>query len=253
MSKKDVTKTQDNFPTDMPDYLKQGSGRGSEDVGSEDLTIPRISIIQDLSPHHKKNKPEYIEGAEVGMAFNTVSQTLYGSELFIVPVYYRKEFVLWKDQSKGGGFHGAFGSMAEGEEARAQVEDGNPNDYEVVDTAQQFVLVVDEKGAVVEEAVISMAKSQMKPNRALNTQIRMAGGDRFSRVYKLSVIEAQNGAGQEYMNWDIKPMGYVTKETYETAEVMYDSVKGGSRDVNRNSESAGGNDTAEVPENEFDA
>ena len=60
---------------DRPDFMGN-SQRGSEDVTIDDLTIPRVDIIQDLSPQHKKNKPEYIEGAEVGMLFNTVTGKL---------------------------------------------------------------------------------------------------------------------------------------------------------------------------------
>lgn len=255
MSKsKEVTKTE-SFPSEVPEFLKnQGAGRGNEDVGADDITIPRIGIIQDLSPYHKKNKPEYIEGAETGMAFNTVSQALYGAEMLIVPVYFRKEYVIWKDQSKGGGFFGAFPTMAEAEAERQNGDlDGDINDYEVVDTAQHFVLILDAEGNVVEDAVISMSKSQMKPSRALNTQVRMAGGDRFSRVYKLSVIEAQNKAGQDYYNWDIKGLGYVNEATYKAAEAMYDAVKAGDKDVSRSeavAEPDTKSDTA-TPEDEF--
>ena len=239
MTKKtELTQTADMFPTDVPEFLQtQGTGRGNEDVSVDDLTIPRVSIIQDLSPYHKKSKPEYIDGAETGMAFNTVSKQLYGKELFIVPVYFRKEWVLWKDQSKGGGFFGAFSTQAEADQERASIEGENPDDIEAVDTAQHFVLILGSDGNVLEEAVISMSKSQMKPSRALNTQVRMAGGDRFSRVYALNVIEAQNKAGQDYFNWDIKPLGYVNKPTFLQAEAMYDSVKSGDLDVSRKTDS----------------
>ena len=56
---------------DRPDWMKDGN-RGSEEVSSNDITLPRLQIIQDLSPQHKKNKPEYIDGAEVGDFFNSL-------------------------------------------------------------------------------------------------------------------------------------------------------------------------------------
>jgi len=248
MAKKDVATTQDQYPADMPEFLKNDSNRGSEDVGVDDLTIPRIAIIQDLSDQHKKNKDVYIDGAEVGMAFNTVSQKLYGSKLFIVPVYFRKEYVIWKDRKKGGGFAGAFPTLAEADAERANLE--NPNDYESIDTAQHFVLVVDEEGNVIEDAVISMSKSQMKPSRNLNTQVRMAGGDRFSRVYELSVFEDENKNGDNYQNWSVKQLGYVNEATFRRAEEMYEAVKSGARDVSRADETSSDGDN-EVPESEF--
>lgn len=247
MPSKKVAVTEDQFPADMPEFLRdQQSARGNEDVGMDDLTIPRIALIQDLSDQHKKNKDVYIEGAEVGMAFNTVSQRLYGSKLFIVPVYFRKEYVIWKDRKKGGGFSGSFPTLEAAEAERATLE--NPNDYECTDTAQHFVLVVDENGNVEEDAVISMSKSQMKPSRNLNTQVRMNGGDRFSRVYELSVFEDENKNGDNYQNWSVKTMGFVNEATYKRAEDMYESVRSGARDVSRDEVES---EAVETPEDEF--
>ena len=44
--KKDIAKTKD----DLPDFLKgkMDDGRGSEEVGAEDLVIPRIELVQGL-------------------------------------------------------------------------------------------------------------------------------------------------------------------------------------------------------------
>ena len=45
----------------------------------DDITIPRVDVLQALSPQRKKTNAEYIEGAEEGMLFNTVTKQLYGS------------------------------------------------------------------------------------------------------------------------------------------------------------------------------
>ena len=226
-----------SFATETPDYVKSGTNLGSEDVGMEDMTIPRLSMIQDLSPQHKKSKDEYIEGAEAGMVFNTVTGQLFSEALYVVPVYYIKEFVIWKDQNKGGGFRGAFHTELEAEQERATLDDAS--DCEVVDTAQHYVLVVSKKNGEwkTEQAVISMSKSQMKVNRAWNSQIRLAGGDRFSHVYSLSVITDQNAAGQEYYNWKVKGAGYAPKTVYDEALEMYHQIKNGEKTVNREDKS----------------
>ena len=224
------------YSAEVPEFLKdQTSHLGSEDVGMEDLTLPRLSLIQDLSPQHKKTKDEYIEGAEAGMVFNTVSQELLGTALNVVPVYYAKEWIIWKDQAKGGGFRGAFKTEAEAKAAMLELEDAA--DCEVVDTAQNYVLLVSDDGSF-QEAVISMSKSQMKVSRKWNSQIRMAGGDRFTRVYQLSVITDQNGAGQEYYNWSVKPLGFVNKELYDSAKQSYMSIKAGDKTINRSDDSS---------------
>ena len=50
----------------VPSYIKQDTTRGSEDVGAEDLVVPRLELVQSLSAFRKKSDPAYIEGIEEG-------------------------------------------------------------------------------------------------------------------------------------------------------------------------------------------
>lgn len=231
---KAVATVEENFPTERPEWMGD-TNRGNEGVTVDDMTIPRLSIIQDLSPQHKKSKPEYIEGAEPRMVFNTVTQELYGDVVLIVPVMFRKEWVIWKDIDLGGGFKGAYPTESEANAALSELEDSSQ--CEVVDTAQHFVLVVDADTMTTwSEAVISMNKSQMKPSRQLNSIINGQGGDRWERMFRLEVVEAQNAAGQEYYNWKPKQMGYVSESIFKAAEKLYDAVKAGVKDVKRDTD-----------------
>ncbi len=239
MAKKDVAVVEDQFPTEVPDYMKQGEGRGHENVGIEDLTIPRMDVIQALSPQRKSNNPKYIEGAEEGMIFNTISGKLYGDKVFFVPVFFKKEFVIWKKQDAGGGFYGAFNTRAEAE--RAANEQGlnfsDEGEYEILDTGQHFGLILDPAttadSPVVEEIVISMSKSKMKVSRQLNTLCKMAGGDRFSRVYEIKAVEEQNKQNQDYWNMAVKQLGFVPEPVYHIAEELYGMVSEGQRTIAR--------------------
>lgn len=221
---------------EVPAFLGNSSTtRGNEGVTHEDLTIPRISIIQDLSPQHKKTKPEYIEGAEAGMAFNTVTSELYGDAILFVPVLFRKEYVIWKDLDAGGGFRGAFPSVNDAEEALAALDDAD--DCEIVPTNQHFVLVLDPKSTaekpIMTEAVISMSKSQNKVSKQLNSMIHTAGHDRFAHLCKLKVVVDQNAAGQEYYNWRPERIGFVSEAMYAEGEKLYEAVSKGEKDVKR--------------------
>jgi hypothetical protein len=236
---KEIVKKGELATIDRPDWMKQESTRGSEEVTNKDITLPRIQIIQDLSPQHKKNKDEYIEGAEVGDAFNTVSQQLYKESLLIVPVYFKVEYIIWKSQDSGGGFHGAFDTeLAAKREIPAAVKEGGGTEdmYEVVETNVHFVMILDEEKStpevpVVGQAVISMSKSQNKVSRNLNSIIRMAGGDRFSKIYRLRTVDDKNAVGQEYKNWGIKQYGWVSEALYALGEHNYNAVKSGERKV----------------------
>src|SRR5574343_180266 len=108
MSKKnEIVKNESNgalVVDERPAWLDADSHRGSEDVGVKDIILPRIDVLQALSPQIKRNDPKRIEGAEQGMIFNTVSGELYDSEVNIVPIKFTREFIVWKDRDSGGGF-----------------------------------------------------------------------------------------------------------------------------------------------------
>lgn len=239
---KEVTVAQGTDVIERPGYMGD-QGRGSEEVGINDVTIPRLSIIQDLSPQHKKNKAEYIEGAEVGMLFDTVTMGLYETSVIFVPVYYRLEWVIWKNRDTGGGFIGAYSSQqdavtAVGEHPLAgQMTEKEEPVLEIQDTAQHFGLLMDPNSPAEDpratEIVISMSRSQLKPSRQFNSQIRIATGDRWERYYRLSSVEAQNAAGQDYWNWKIEQLGFVSEQVFAQAETLYEAVIAGSRDVER--------------------
>lgn len=236
----DMTTTDDmmaemGFAEDRPDYLPTTSDRGSEGVGMEDLTIPRLDIIQSISPQADEEDPEYIPGAKAGTIFNNVTNQLYGPAVFFVPCFYRKEFNIWKDRNKGGGFAGSFPTEADAKRALAELE--SPDDYDILDTGVHFGLLVLPGGTpdapVVEEVTVSMAKSKAKVSRKLNTLVRMAGGDRFSKVYKLSTVREENNNGDKYHNFKVDAMGYVSKALYKRAEALYEAVASGQKDINR--------------------
>jgi len=212
---------------DRPDWLKKGSA-GSEDVGVKDMILPRIDVLQALSPQIKKSDPAYIQGAEQGILYNTVTGELYGSSVEFVPVMFRKEFILWKMRKAGGGFFGAFKTEAEANAAHCAVTD--PSSYEVVESHQHFVILLTSTGH--RQAVFSMTKSKLKASRTLNTMVQMAGVDRFARAYRASAIEAKSEKG-EFWNIRILPIGYVSQELYKMGGDLYKLIKEGLADVDR--------------------
>ena len=218
----------------LPDYMKQGN-RGAENVGTEDMIVPRIELIQALSPVRKKSDPAYIEGAEEGMLYNNVTRALYGTEVTVIPVYYTKQFLVWKDRKLGGGgsngFRGAFATEAAARDAIAQLaEDG----LEVADTAQHFVLV--RNGEDWQEAVVSMSKSKIKVSKRWNSLMRLTNTDSFSRAYKLSATVETNARNESYFNFNITALGFVPKDMYERAEKLYETVRTGGVKVSNDYE-----------------
>lgn len=213
--------------SDRPAYLDPESRRGSEDVTQEDITLPRIEVLQALSPQIKKSDPKYIEGAEQGIIFNTISGELYGGEIVFIPIVFRKEWIIWQSRKSGGGFVGTFPSEEEAEAAREALE--NPDDHEVNLHAVNFVYLVRDDGAL-EEAVLSWSRSKLKVSRKLNALVQMGIGDRFSKAYKLRAIEEKGKKG-EYYSYEVKPLGYVSEPIFRKAEHLFNAIKAGERNI----------------------
>ena len=155
------------------------AGVGCEDMTKDDMTIPRISILQSLSPQVQKTDDKFIEGAEAGNLLDTVRlETISGEEgVLIIPISYRTTYIEWKTRKNGGGFvadHGndrsVLKSCQRNEETGAMINsDGN----QIVQTAEYYAFKVDPETGDASPLVLSMSGSQIKHSRRLNTMINM--------------------------------------------------------------------------------
>lgn len=200
--------------------LQQDAGAGQENVTQDDLAIPRLAILQQLSPQCQKTSSDYIEDAEPGYIFNSVTEDMYdGAEgLNIVIVTYKRNYIEWITRAKGGGFVANHGSdpailkschKKDGEFGQYTVE-GN----EVVPTAEYFAFILDddEPGKII-PVLISMSKMQLGKARKLNTMINQYRADSemdgqkftpasFFHVWKFTVVPENNDKGS-WFGWRI--------------------------------------------------
>lgn len=80
------------------------AGAGFDNQTADDLQMPMLDIIQSNSPQLKKENEKFIEGAQQGQIFNTVTNKVLGEEIEIIPVIYTHATVEWRDRKHGGGF-----------------------------------------------------------------------------------------------------------------------------------------------------
>ncbi len=57
-----------------PSMFEADANEGLGQLGQDDLAIPFLRILGDTSPQVKKRDPEYVDGAEVGMIFNSLTR-----------------------------------------------------------------------------------------------------------------------------------------------------------------------------------
>lgn len=226
-----VVLVQDN----VPDYLvkaTQGQGRGSENVGTEDLVIPRLELVQSNSPCLIEKDPAFIKGATPGMLFNSVTRRLYGKAVTVVGVHYTKQYLVWRDRKKAEqlklpqqGFFGAFNTVEEAN-AKMEAEGGEKQAICVIDTPQHLCLAVDHETGEVGEVMLSMPRTKSKVSRQWNSMIKLAGGDRFARAYEVQTKQEQNSKGTFY-NYAIVQKGFPSKGLYQQALDLYGKVASG--------------------------
>lgn len=213
-------------PTAEAARLIADAGAGIESMGREDLTIPRISILQSGSPQVKKSeKDKYISGAEEGDLYDNIANEVIAkgeNGILVVPCAYRRAHIEWVPRDAGGGFvhdHGADSSiLAQCHKGKGNQENANllPNGNEIVAQAEYLCLIFDEQEHTVKQAVISMAKKQMAKARKWNTlmtqlmvEVPGTNGRKinpaiFHRAYRLTTVPESNDKGSWY-GWKIEP------------------------------------------------
>lgn len=244
----------DVIPADsknMPDYIRKDDRRGTENLGIQDLVIPRLEIVQGLSPAMKRGDPGYINGAQQGMLNNSVTRELYGDVVQLIPVHFAVQYLVWRDRKLAeakklptdGGFFGAYPSLEEAKE-RAETEGGEDAAIVVIDTPTHLCLLLNRKEGRIDEIMMSMPRTKAKISRQWNTMVKLAGGPRFSRAYEVKTVLQKNPKGDFY-NFSITPLGFPPKPLFDKASALYDSINKGERKVVMDTKDLGDGEVAE--------
>jgi|TARA_R100000329_G_scaffold47170_1_gene43979 hypothetical protein len=219
--------------------FEEDAAKGLGKLGQEDLALPFLKILGQLSPEVNKRDGKYVEGAEPGMIFNSVSGELYDGMkgITVVPCFYKLEYIEWKDRGEGSGgpvqIHDSSSDIMSQTKADANYKDRLPNGNYVEKTASHFVLITNPTAAT---ALISMKSTQLKISRKWNSMmagIKMKGKNglftpaSFSHEYKLRTVQQSNDKGT-WFGWEVQKIGPVENaELYQQAKVFAESISKG--------------------------
>ena len=214
--------------------------KGLGAIGQEDLALPFLKILGQLSPEVNKRDGKYVEGAEPGMIFNSVSGELYDGMkgITVVPCFYKLEYIEWKDRGEGSGgpvqIHDSSSDIMSQTKTDANYKDRLPNGNYVEKTASHFVLITNPTAAT---ALISMKSTQLKISRKWNSMmagIKMKGKNglftpaSFSHEYRLRTVQQSNDKGT-WFGWEVQKIGPVENaELYQQAKVFAESISKGN-------------------------
>ena len=225
------------LPSNM---FEDDAAKGLGAIGQEDLALPFLKILGQLSPEVNKRDGKYVEGAEPGMIYNSVSGELYDGVkgIDVIPCFYKLEYIEWKDRGEGLGapvaIYDSSSDIMSKTKPDANYKDRLPNGNYIEKTASHFVIV---SGDSPSTALISMKSTQLKISRKWNSMmsgIKMKGANgmftpaSFSHIYKLKTTQMSNDKGT-WFGWEVSKVGPVTdKGLYDQAKSFSDSISKGA-------------------------
>ena len=220
--------------------FEDDAAKGLGTIGQEDLALPFLKILGQLSPEVNKRDGKYVEGAEPGMIYNSVSGDLYDGVkgIDVIPCFYKLEYIEWKDRGEGPGapvaIYDSSSDIMSKTKPDANYKDRLPNGNYIEKTASHFVII---SGDSPSTALISMKSTQLKISRKWNSMmagIRLKGKNglftpaSFSHIYKLKTTQMQNDKGT-WFGWEVNKVGPVTdKGLYDQAKAFSENISKGS-------------------------
>jgi len=225
----------------LPTHVfEDDAAKGLGNIGQQDLALPFLKILGQLSPEVNKRDGKYVEGSEPGMIYNSVSGDLYDGAkgIDVIPAFYKLEYVEWKDRGEGSGgpvaVHDSSSDIMSQTKADANFKDRLPNGNYVEKTASHFVIITGDSPTT---ALISMKSTQLKISRKWNSMmsgIKLKGKNglftpaSFSHIYRLKTTQMSNDKGT-WFGWDVSKAGPITDTgLYQQAKTFSDSISKGS-------------------------
>lgn len=190
-----------------------GMGTGLENVTAADILIPRLTILQGLSPQVTRGQPEYDPDAKVGEIYDTGVKERFPNGIVFLPVYFEEQWLEWADRKTGKGLqriHQTDAIMSETERDEKTSRDMLSNGNYVVATYQLYGMNV---SADFRKSFIPFSSTQRKKCKQLLTwangeKVQRDDGTAFTpplffRTYAFETVPESNNQGN-WMGWKIE-------------------------------------------------
>jgi len=185
---------------------------GLENVTNADLLIPRLTILQSLSPQLNRKKPEFIEGAQAGQFCDTGTGEVF-DRLEVLPVYFAKVYLEWAPDRSGMIKNwGTNRTALEGTRQDEIMRNIRSNGNIVSETMTFYVLNLTVGGR---RSFIPLSSTQIKAGKSWLTQImtrpRIPGsGGRMieSPIFYwswIAMVNEQSNKKGDWFGWSFKP------------------------------------------------
>jgi len=222
---------------------------GSQNITQEDLALPFLKVLGQLSPEVNKQNSKFINGAQPGMIVNSVTKELHDGAkgINVIPVHYERQYVEWQDRgttSTGApvAIHSAESDIVSTTTRDKSWKDRLPNGNYLENTANHFVILM---GKSPSTALISMKATQLKISRKWNSimmGIKLNGKNglytpsTYSHIYNLKTVQMSNDKGT-WFGWEVSKVGPVTDTgVYKIAKNFAERLSKGEVQVKHGSD-----------------
>ncbi len=235
--------------------FEEDAAKGLGKIGQEDLALPFLKILGQLSPEVNKRDGKYVEGSEPGMIFNSVSGELYDGVkgIDVIPCFYKLEYIEWKDRGEGPGapvaIYDSSSDIMSKTKPDANYKDRLPSGNYIEKTASHFVIITGDSPST---ALISMKSTQLKISRKWNSMmsgIKLKGQNglftpaSFSHIYRLKTTQMSNDKGT-WFGWEVSKLGPVTDTAmYQQAKTFSENISKGSIKAKHGADKPKGSDS----------
>ena len=223
--------------------LRADSGKGAEEIKSDDVSTPILKILHQLSPECNERDSKHVEGAKPGMIYaSSFGKLITGTEgLEVIVAHSQTRYPEW--QERGDSASAPVGTHLEIPADAVEERNGRyrlPNGNYVEKTAYFYVLAIVDKE--LKPAVIPMRSSNLSPARELNNLIKnLRFTDQegsynpatYAAVYKLNTVGKTSGSKSwhVYKPSRVRNLDVSNKEDagmYEVAQQLQKSVSKGA-------------------------
>lgn len=206
----------------VPEYLRQYAGNqaGLEEVSQEDVLVPRLSISQSNSPEVTKGDPKFIKGLETGHFFNSLTGEDYGVKVTLIPLFFFKQYIHFRDRKEGGGIEAVYQSAAD--VPKGGLDFVNGEKPPVTEFKCEMCLIV--KDGVYDPIVASFKSTGMKTAKKWNALMRQVQLPAYARAYILDITNEKNTDGS-WFGTAVTPSDFVPESFFTKAEQYFDNLR----------------------------
>jgi len=245
----------------VPAYMQGKQGAGTEKLNITDMEVPRVKLIQAISPEISE-----FTNVKPGEFWHTLAEESLGKEVRVVPIYVDKRYILWKPRKSGGGILAraddgihwnppnvtfdvqlpdqkktvkwrTAGDVtddtgkvtakdvstvdASGLAQWGSYDPEDPNSQPAATLMYTFVIALPDYPELG-FAQLTLQRGSVSVAKNLLGKIRIHQAPSYGRVFKMSSVDEKNGAGDPFKNFKFVADGFVSQDVFPVYENLYE-------------------------------